>query len=101
MSACAYCLRFTAGRADTCQFPGSDVCRSERRLEDMAYAIEAQKRSDGALSRYCQVCRACPNQPCVNTIKPGEPLPGRAYHYARLTNVPAAEKETGGNDACY
>lgn len=55
-----------------------------------------------ALSSYCVVCRSRPNRPCVNTIKPGEPLPGRAVHHARSTNVTAAETETKEkNDACY
>lgn len=53
------------------------------------------------LSRYCQVCQARPKRPCRNTIKPGEPLPGRAVHWARATNLTAAEKEAGRNDACY
>lgn len=42
MSPCAWCLRFTAGRAETCQFPLSDECRTEQRAEDMAHAINAQ-----------------------------------------------------------
>lgn len=54
-----------------------------------------------ARDRYCVVCKARPKMPCTNTIRPGEPLPGRATHYARTTNVTAAEKETSVNDACY
>lgn len=53
------------------------------------------------LSRYCQVCQARPKRPCVNTIRPGEPLPGRDVHIARATNVTVAEKESRRNDACY
>lgn len=41
MSACAWCLNNY--RAQTCQFPGSDQCRTERRMEDMAHAINASK----------------------------------------------------------
>jgi len=36
-----------------------------------------------SIARYCVVCKAKPGAPCTNTIKPGEPLPGRTYHYAR------------------
>jgi len=54
-----------------------------------------------SLASRCEVCKAKPGQPCTNTIRPGEPLPGRTYHYARTTNLTATEKEAGGNDACY
>lgn len=43
MSPCAWCIRFTTGRAETCQFPGSDLCETERRLEDLAHAINRQR----------------------------------------------------------
>lgn len=48
----------------------------------------------------CEICGAKDGE-CVNTIEPGEPLPGRTEHYARTTNVTATEKETEKNDACY
>lgn len=37
------------------------------------------------MSRYfpCPVCKAKKGQPCHNTIRPGEPLPGRPEHLAR------------------
>jgi len=38
MSACAWCLRYTNGIAEWCVF-GGEQCRTERRLEDLAYAI--------------------------------------------------------------
>lgn len=38
MSACGWCLNVY--HADTCQFPGSDQCRTERQLEDMAHALK-------------------------------------------------------------
>lgn len=55
----------------------------------------------GPLTRHCQVCQARPKKPCVNTIRPGAPLPGRDVHIARTTNVTADEKESSKNDACY
>lgn len=42
MSTCAWCLRYCGGRDEGCQFPGTDQCRTERRLEDMAHAINNQ-----------------------------------------------------------
>jgi hypothetical protein len=54
----------------------------------------------------CEICGAKqgvkgePDDPCVNTLHPGEPLPGREYHYARTTKATATEKEPL-NDACY
>jgi len=54
-----------------------------------------------ALSRFCVVCKARPKQPCSNTIRPGEPLPGRSVHYARATNLTSEEKESRTNDASY
>ena len=35
-----------------------------------------------ALTRKC-VCTAKPGELCINTVQPGEPLPGRLIHYAR------------------
>jgi hypothetical protein len=32
----------------------------------------------------CEVCQAKPGEPCRNTVKPGEPLPGRVEHHARV-----------------
>lgn len=37
-----------------------------------------------ALSHRCEVCKAVPGQRCRNTIKPGEVLPGRVVHLARI-----------------
>lgn len=39
MSACAWCHRFVGGVAEICQFPNSDLCRSEWRKEAEAHAI--------------------------------------------------------------
>lgn len=36
-----------------------------------------------ALSRQCPVCKAQPGETCLNTIRIGQPLPGRDTHYAR------------------
>ena len=40
---CAWCLRYTSGAAERCQFPESEQCRTERYLEDMAHAINARR----------------------------------------------------------
>lgn len=34
----------------------------------------------------CDVCKAKRGQSCVNKIRPGEPLPGRPIHLARLVD---------------
>lgn len=36
-----------------------------------------------SLKYRCQVCEAKPGQECRNTVKPGEPLPGRRFHLVR------------------
>lgn len=43
--ACPLCHRFMGGRAERCEFPGSDVCRSEARKEDEAHAINDSYKS--------------------------------------------------------
>lgn len=58
------------------------------------------RRGLGAVNK-CEICGAKPGDECVNTLHPGEPLPGRTEHIARVTNVTADEKESRGNDACY
>lgn len=50
MNPCAWCIRFTAGRAESCQFPDSDLCRTERRLEDLAHAINRPARANHYLT---------------------------------------------------
>lgn len=35
------------------------------------------------IENRCEVCKAKPGEPCVNTIRPGEPLPGRDFHAGR------------------
>lgn len=45
-----------------------------------------------SLDNPCEVCRQPKGQPCVNTIKPGTPLPGRGEHYARA--MPPNPKES-------
>jgi hypothetical protein len=42
MSACAWCHRYVGGEADRCQFPGSQQHDYERRLEELAHAINRQ-----------------------------------------------------------
>lgn len=37
-----------------------------------------------ALVVRCGLCKARPGEPCRNTIKPGQPLPGREIHYYRV-----------------
>lgn len=41
--------------------------------------------SDQELHHRCGLCGAPPGKPCRNTIRPGEPLPGRRFHYYRTT----------------
>jgi len=51
-----------------------------------------------SLAYRCEVCKAKPGQPCTNTIRPGEPLPGRVYHYARqyaMTDAQAVARPKG------
>lgn len=36
-----------------------------------------------AASEPCPICKAKADQPCLNTITPGQPLPGRTEHYGR------------------
>jgi len=48
-----------------------------------------------SLAYRCEVCKAKPGQPCTNTIRPGDPLPGRTYHYAR-TQAGLIQGETSG-----
>lgn len=42
MSACAWCYRFTGDPNTSCQFPQSEQCLHEARLEYVAHAINAQ-----------------------------------------------------------
>jgi hypothetical protein len=35
-------------------------------------------------SRRCELCKAPKGEACHNTINVGQPLPGRAIHFARL-----------------
>lgn len=39
-----------------------------------------------ALEYRCEVCKSKPGEPCRNTIEPGEPLPGREFHIARIVS---------------
>lgn len=36
------------------------------------------------LAQTCEVCKAPKGKPCVNTIRAGEPLPGRIFHIGRI-----------------
>ena len=47
--------------------------------------FDAFNRRGAVLSveHRCPVCGAKPGEQCRNTIKPGQPLPGRDMHYAR------------------
>jgi hypothetical protein len=36
-----------------------------------------------SIDNRCEVCKAKPDEPCANTINPGQPLPGHTEHYAR------------------
>lgn len=40
-------------------------------------------RERALLMQKCPVCKAKPGEGCVNTITPGEPLPGRLFHFGR------------------
>ncbi|ABE67574.1 hypothetical protein SEA_SANDALPHON_73 [Mycobacterium phage Sandalphon] len=37
-------------------------------------------------ARSCDICKAPKGKPCMNTILPGKPLPGRVIHFGRLTD---------------
>lgn len=43
-------------------------------------------RVQQALSWTCDVCKARIKHLCSNTIEPGEVLPGRVVHFARLVD---------------
>ena len=38
-----------------------------------------------ALTRRCDLCKAAVGELCTNTIRPGQPLPGRLIHLGRLS----------------
>lgn len=44
------------------------------------------------IALHCGICKAKPDQPCTNTIRPGRPLPGREIHIERATR-PARDTE--------
>lgn len=44
-----------------------------------------------ALAVRCELCRAPAGEPCRNTIRPGQPLPGRRIHYYRIPTATANE----------
>lgn len=50
------------------------------------------------LNHRCEVCKAKPGQPCVNTINPSLPLPGRGEHLARVLPPGRATKAEGLSD---
>ncbi len=45
MTACAWCLRYCGWRDEGCQFPHSELCRTEREAERLAHAINDQRKS--------------------------------------------------------
>jgi len=45
---------------------------------------ESDARVQAALAWTCDLCKARIKHLCTNTIVPGEPLPGRVVHFARL-----------------
>jgi hypothetical protein len=51
------------------------------------------KAPEEVLVNKCEVCKAKSGEPCRNTIRPGEPLPGRSVHYARLIDGHRADDE--------
>jgi hypothetical protein len=40
--------------------------------------------TDDPLKHPCPVCTARKGEQCRNTVHPGQPLPGRRHHYARI-----------------
>ena len=52
-------------------------------LSKLSETVDSLRGSDAALDEPCPVCHAKVGRPCRNTINPGDPLPGREYHYAR------------------
>jgi hypothetical protein len=41
------------------------------------------RTAQGKAEPPCEICKAKAGDECHNTIRPGEPLPGRSEHYAR------------------
>lgn len=42
------------------------------------------KEVAAVLEWSCDICKARVKHLCTNTIRPGQPLPGRVVHYGRL-----------------
>lgn len=47
-------------------------------------ADESDARVQASLGWSCDICKAKVKRFCTNTIRPGEPLPGRVVHIGRL-----------------
>lgn len=54
---------------------------------------EPTARMSAELKAKCEVCGAKRGEPCVNTLHPGQPLPGRAFHIGRIERTTAKEKK--------
>lgn len=52
-----------------------------------------------SLSWACEVCQQPRKKPCVNTLNPGQPLPFRAEHLARV--LPPGKSKPQRNKAMY
>jgi hypothetical protein len=58
-----------------------------RYRDDMEWLRDpTDERVQKALGWTCDLCQARVKHLCVNTIRPGEPLPGRVVHHARLVD---------------
>jgi len=78
------------------------ACDLLANLDRAGYAVmERPSKTPSAqadpLDRKCEVCGSPRGTACTNTIRPGQPLPGRAHHHARDGDG----KDTGVNDASY
>jgi hypothetical protein len=70
----------------------ASVRLASRHRKDHAVKLSSAMITDpavaaAALTQKCGLCRAPAGQPCTNTVRPGEPLPGRTVHHFRITNT--------------
>lgn len=64
--------------------PGHNPNIAQRGIQTSRTASVVWMRDpDTAINHPCEVCKAGPGQECRNTIRPGGPLPGRMFHFAR------------------
>jgi hypothetical protein len=54
-----------------------------------------------SLDWKCELCGAKKGQPCVNTLRPSEPLVGRGEHFARVQPPGQLKVPEKRNEALY